>query len=377
MLIEGYVLIKIEDIFQRWRTTLERRYGQAFPAEFVDKAHENLLGAYASFDASGCADSQFLAELVSADVNKSAQRLGEMLLFERLEHAGYRPEPSPGGWGPDFRIQQDGKHICLELITPSTGDDVKINELFATHDPLNPCPEATTELRQRTLLRMTGAIAEKLTKYEGYLKDGVVGPQDVLVIVVNDALLCPDVFFYGVTHNAEAGVGGQSLAEHAVYGYGHSVWEPDSEGTKYIMKNTFREIVDNRPEPARNGDPRKPVPVSLFGSPTKEEAADIAERSSIISAVLQVTLREDYGVLMIHRDKAETDERLCENLVQPGILVSNPRARNPIDRSSHCGLMKVVDAPALTVKELWDLNNRYLKMLLGENYKEQPFPPMS
>ncbi|KHS74972.1 hypothetical protein QT13_03635 [Pectobacterium brasiliense] len=368
--------MKIEDLFQRWKTTLERRYGQGFPAEFVEKAHENLLTAYANFDSSGCADSQFFAELGSANVNKSTQRLGEMLLFERLEHAGYRPEPSSGGWGPDFRIQQDGKQICLELITPSTGDDVRINELFASHDPLNPCPEAATELRQRTLLRMTGAIAEKLIKYEGYLRDGVVGPQDVLVIVVNDALLCPDTFFYGVSHNADSGVGGQSLAEHAVYGCGHSVWEPDSEGTNYVLKSVFREIVDNRPEPARNGNPRKPVPVSLFGSPTDEDAADIAERSSIISAVLQVTLREDYGVLMTLRDKAETDERLCENLVQPGILVSNPRAKNPIDRPSQRGLMKVVEAPHLTAKDLWDLSNRHLKMLLGEDYKEQSFPGM-
>lgn len=367
-------MIKIEDLFQRWRATLERRYGQGYPVEFVDKAHENLLAAYASFGAGGCADSQFLAELCSVNANKSAQRLGEMLLFERLAHAGYRPEPSLGGWGPDFRIQQDGRQVCLELITPSIGDDAKINELFASDDPLNPCPDAATELRERTLLRMTSAIAEKLIKYEGYLRDGVVGLQDMLVIVVNDALLCPDTFFYGVSHNADAGVGGQSLAEHAVHGCGPSYWELGSEGANYTMKSTFREIVDNRPEPARNGNSRKPVPVSLFGSPAEKEAADIAERSSIISAVLQVTLREDYGVLMILRDKAETDERLCESLVQPGILVSNPRAKNPIDRPRQRGLMKVVDAPPLTVKELWDLKNRELKMLLGDGYKEKPFP---
>lgn len=370
-------MIKIEDLFQRWRATLERRYGQGFPAEFVEKAHENLLAAYARFDDSGCADSQFLAELCSANANKSAQRLGEILLFERLEHAGYRPEPSPGGWGPDFRVEQDGKQICLELITPSIGEDVKINELFASHDPLNPCPAATIELRQRTLLRMTGAIAEKLVKYEGYLRDGVVGPQDILVIVVNDALLCPDAFFFGVSHNAGSGVGGQSLVEHALHGFSHSIWEPDNGGANHVLKSTYRELVDNRPEPGRDGNPRGPVPVSLFGSPAEEKAAEIAERASIISGVLQVTLREDYGVLMILRDKAETDERLAEGLVQRGILVPNPRAKNPMDHPSQRGLMKVVDAPPLTVKELWDLNNRHLKMLLGEDYEEQPFPGVS
>ena len=370
-------MISIEEVFQRWKVTLHRRYGQGFPAGFVDKAHENLLAAYASFDAGGCADAHFLNELCSASMNKSAQRLGEILLFERLKHAGYDPKPSPKDWGPDFRVQQGGRQICLELITPSTGDDEKINELFKSHNPLEPCPNAATELRERTLLRMTAAIAEKLGKYEGYLKNGVVGHQDVLVIVVNDALLCPDAFFYGVSLNADTGVGGQSLAEHAVNGFGHSICEPNSEGANHVRKSTFRENVDNRPEPARNGNPREPVPVSLFGSPAEEKAAEIAERASIISAVLQVTLREDYGVLMMMRDKAETDERLAESLVQPGTLVPNPRAKNPIDHPSQRGLMKVVDAPPLTAKELWDLSNRHLKMLLGEGYKEQPFPGVS
>ena len=36
--------------------------------------------------------------------------------------------------------------------------------------------------------------------------------------------------------------------------------------------------------------------------------------------------------------------------------------------------MRTVDAPALFLKEAWDLKNRELKMLVGEGYKEQPFP---
>lgn len=366
--------MNIEEVFQRWKATLDRRYGKGFPAEFVEKAQENLLAAYASFDASGCADAQFLNELCSANATKSAQRLGEILLFERLEHAGLDPKPSPNGWGPDFLVQQDGKQICLELITPSTGDDVKINELFKSHDPLRPCPNAATELGQRTLLRVTAAVAEKLGKYEGYLRDGVIGTEDVLVIVVNDALLCPDSFLYGVSHNADAGVGGQSLAEHAVYGFGHSIWEPDGEGINHVRKSTYREIVDNRPEPAPDGSARGAVPVSLFKTPERDEAAEIAQRASVISAVLQVTLREDYGVLMLLREKAETEDRLCETLLRPGSLVINPRAANPLYVPLQGGLMKIVDAPALTLKGAWDLKNRELKMLLGEGYKEQPFP---
>lgn len=296
-----------------------------------------------------------------------------MLLFERLKHAGFDPQPSPGSWGPDFWIQQGGKRICLELITPSAGDDSKISELFTAHDPLNPCPIAATDLRQRTLLRLTGAVAEKLVKFEGYLSDGIVDREDILIIVVNDALLCPDSFFYGISHNADSGVGGQSLAAHAVHGFGHSVWEL-GEDSNYVRKSTSRELVDNRPEPQRDGRIREPVPVSLFGNPVDPKAAKIAKRASIISAVLQVTLREDYGVLMVLRDKAETSERLFEGLLTPGVLVPNPRAQNPVDVLLQSALMRIVDAPAPTAKEQWDLSNRHLKMLLGESYIEEPFP---
>ena len=52
--------MSIDEVFQRWKATLERRYGDGFPAEFVATAHENLQAAYASFHASGCADSHFL-----------------------------------------------------------------------------------------------------------------------------------------------------------------------------------------------------------------------------------------------------------------------------------------------------------------------------
>jgi hypothetical protein len=366
--------VNIEDLFQRWKDTLNRRYGEGFPADFVDKAHENLKVAFASFVDSKCADAHFQVELRSVNPNKSAQRLGEMLLYERLTHAGYHPEPSLAGRGPDFLLHQDGRRICLEVITPSIGDDVDITNLFKSHDPLNPSAEAATELRQRTLLRMTAAVGEKLKKYEGYLTDNVVTPEDILVIVVNDALLCPDSFFYGVSHNADTGVGGQSLAEHAVHGFGHSIWEPTADGANHVLKSTFRDLVDNRPEPRRDGSGRGPVPVNLFGSPVDAMAAGFARRASIISAVLQVTLREDYGVLMSLREKAETEERLIEGLLNPGILVPNPRANKSLDLHSQRRLMKVVDAPALTAKELWGLTNRHLKMLLGESYAEQPFP---
>lgn len=370
-------MANVEELFLRWKTTLSRRYEAGFGAEFIEKAHQNLIRVFHDFMASGCADPIFLKGICSNDANVSAQRLGEMLLYERLYHSGFAPEPSPGGKGPDFCVKAEGKRIWLELITPSAGDDLRINELFMAHDPLNPCPRDATDLRKRTLLRISHGIAEKLAKYEGYLGEGVVGPDDLLVIVVNDAAMCPDTFFYGVQFNADNGVGGQSLAEHAVYGIGHATWELADNNGRNNRKNTSRELVENRPEPKRDGTARDPVPVSLFMNPVTEKAAIIAKRASVISAVLQVTLREDYGVMMIWRDKAEKEDRILEGILNPGVLAINPRSRNTLDLPARGRLMRIVDAPDLSLREVWDLKQREFKMLFGEGYKEQPFPGLS
>jgi len=341
-------VVNKEELFSRWRATLSRRYEAGFGAEFTEQAHQNLTHVFHDFMASGCADPIFLNGICSKDVSASTQRLGEMLLYERLCHSGLDPKPSPRGKGPDFCVKVEGRRIWLELITPSTGDDSRINELFKGYDPLNPCPVDATDLRERTLLRISHGIAEKLTKYEGYLEEGVVGPEDVLVIVVNDAAMCPDAFFYGVQFNADKGVGGPSLAEHAVYGIGQTTWELVGGQRRNARKNTSRELVENRPEPKRDGTARDPVPVSLFMKPVTEKAAIIAERATIISAVLQVTLREDYGVMMMFREKAENENRILEGRLNPGVLAINPRSRNTLSAPAQGKLMRIVEAPDLS-----------------------------
>jgi len=361
-------------MFEMWRETITRRYGDAFDQNFVQQAHENLVSAYRKFIASGCADPHFINEICTSDLHKSAQRLGEVLLYERLSHLGL--SPTSKAKGPDFQVEINGRTVWLELITPSAGDDSRIGELIDAQDPLHPCPEQASELKRRSLLRVSNAVSAKIAKYEQYLEDKVVSAEAPLVIVVNDALLCPDSFYFGVSFNAGNGIGGVSLAEHAVNSVGPSMWVKRQNSGQYVLEHTFRETVKNRPEPKKDGSPRQPVPVSLFGNPTEPDAQAAAKRASIISAVLQVTLREDYGVFMLLRDKAETDERLCEALLSKGILVKNQNSKNPLDAETSSLLTTVVVAPALTTREVWDLENRRLKQLFGDAYQEKPFPDL-
>ncbi len=361
-----------KELFSRWKETLARRYGDCFDSGFVQEAHENLVSAYQKFIASDCVDPHFIDEICSSDLNKSAQRLGEALLYEKLSHLGLDPTGKP--IGPDFRVEIKGQPIWLELVTPSTGDDIHINQLFDAEDPLSPCPKQTTELRQRSLLRVTSAISEKLTKFEKYLRDGVVPPRDPLIIIVNDALLCPDSFFYGVSHNADNGVGGVSLVEHAVNGIGPSVWVAGEDPGQYVIQRTYRDFVDNRPEPKIDGGARQAVPVRLFANPTEPDAGADARKAAIVSAVFQTTLREDYGVLMLLRAKAETEERLIETPLSRGAFVKNPHANNPVNADASALLTTVVVASDLSIRDLWNLENRRLKYLLGDVFQEKPFP---
>lgn len=349
---------------ERCREVLLARYQDE---RLVDTAVSNLETVRARFLRSGCADKNFERELKSDDTGKFAQRLGEMLLFERLNHAGFRL--TSAGRGPDFRTEMKGEVAWLELVSPSAGEDTRIDELFASHNPLRPDPNAATELRERVLLRICTGISAKLEAFERYLRDGIVKPGQACVIVINDALMCsPTVPFFGVSLGAEEGIGGGPLAEHAVYGVGHRYWQKSEASSQFEIVSTFREQTNNRPEPAKDGSVREPVPVSLFARPTFERPKEFANRAQVISAVMQVTLREDYGVLMQIRAKVEQEDRVGENLLFPGAVIRNPNALVPLAPSIERGLKTMANLPSLSVEEAMELAQRRFAILTGGRY---------
>ena len=356
------------ELFNRWKETLIRRHGDS-DHEFVIQAHANLVEAYKRFKKSNCADPTFLKEICSHDLNKSAQRLGEMLLYDRLSHAFPSEAISSKAHGPDFLVEVDGRRIWLELITTTIGDDARIKELDDNYDPLNPSAEDSTELRKRHLLRITNAIDIKLKVYQKYLdeKDEAkrrVMPDDALIIVVNDAGLCPDIFGFGALVPVVEGVSGRPLIEEAVLGIG-SVRGMKTEGKEgYVFKHTYRNEIPNRPEPTKLGERRKPVPVDLF-TPSHNKS-QIQHDPKIVSALMQVTLREEYGLFMHLRHKAETEDRLGEMLLpEICVIVPNPTAFNQIDLATQRKLIQKTNLKPLSEKEAVELMGRHSRFLFS------------
>jgi hypothetical protein len=354
----------VELLSERWRKTLTRRY-ESLGEDVVNTSVANLVKAYEEFMSSGCADSHFDAQLSLDDKNSMAQRLGEMLLHERLKHAGF--ELHSNDEGPDFFAKKDGETVWLELVTPSRGDDSRIDELFDANDPLNPSADDNEELSNRTLLRISVGIRSKLKAFERYIEKGLIKPGEPCVIVVNDALMCPDAFFYGVSHGADNGVGGVSLVEHATLRFGHALWVEDHSPGQYKLTPTFRDRAPNRPEPTIDGSARHPVPVSLFAQPADDNERDFFDRSNIISGVMQLTLREDYGFFMLLRDRAEKEDRLVARLLYPGTFVPNPYAAHPLSDRLKASLMKITNLKPLSIKEATDLTQRHFELLIGKN----------
>jgi hypothetical protein len=356
------------ELFNRWKETLSQRHSDP-NHEFVIQAHANLIEAYKKFQASGCADPTFFKEICSSDLNKSAQRLGEMLLYERLSHV-FPPETiSSKSYGPDFRVVVDGRPIWLELITPTIGDDLRIWELNDIYRPHNPCAEDTTELRERHLLRITNAIATKLKVYQKYLDETdetkkTVMPDDVLIIVVNDAILCRDLFGFGVFGDVMEGVSGRPFIEEGVLGIGivRGVKTEDSNG--YVMQHTYRNEIINRPELTIDGQIRKHVPVNLFTSSHGQSQFPCDPK--IVSAVMQVTLKEEYGLFMHLRHKAETEDRLGEMLLPKiSVIVPNPTALNQIDLATQRKLIQNTNLGPPSKEEAFELKVRHLKLVWG------------
>ncbi len=339
------------DLSRRWKSVLTNRYGTTMGAALVDEMVANLVSVHAQFMGSGCADTQFEKNLNSSDEKIHAQRLGEMLLFDRLTHAGF--ELKSKDVGPDFRAEKDGEVVWLELITPSFGDDEKIPDLVNSHIPLSPSAENTVELSKRLLLRITASIKEKREKFEKYRTKMIVGKNEPCVIVINDALLCPDCHFYGVSHGADFGEGGRPLIEHATLGIGPAIWMPDVSPGKFKLVQTFLDSVPTM-KPEEDHKPQALVPVNIFNQVPYDAS------TANISGVMQVTLREDYGFLMKLRSMAETTKPETITLLYPGSFAQNENATSRLSLSLKRHLMRIVNLPSITTTETENKNHSNL-----------------
>lgn len=177
------------------QTLLEKSLLARYPhdSEECKNIRNAVIECCVKYLSSGLGDNNAERKLTSNDNSTYWQQLSEVLLAEQLEKADVKfSHPADA---PDFLIEQGGRKIWVEVITPEPkGLPGEWLEAGYRGCISVPHPEI--------LLRWTSAIKEKVDKLRGYtcrktggivngyIEKGVVDPnKDAYVIAVNGRLL--------------------------------------------------------------------------------------------------------------------------------------------------------------------------------------------
>jgi hypothetical protein len=130
--------------------------------------------------AQGLCDNNAIQRLCSINYFEYWQQLTEILLTEQLILCELNPIHQ--AVGPDILIENGGKKIWIETITPEpTGlPDEWINYVEG---------RAISVPHDKILLRWTAALKEKSEKFRKYKSEGLIGLDDICVIAINGRLL--------------------------------------------------------------------------------------------------------------------------------------------------------------------------------------------
>ena len=161
---------------------LKKRYhrndtiGQAV----IDLCHEHLKN--------NLGDTNAEKKLASDNLHTFWQQFSEVLLADQLIKAGIQPIHQ--ATGPDFLIEQDGKRIWIEVITPEPTDipNEWINRekgkvIGMPHEAMLLRWTAAIKQKKEVLLGSTAKIPN------GYITKNIVGSGDAYVIAINGRLL--------------------------------------------------------------------------------------------------------------------------------------------------------------------------------------------
>ncbi|WP_157663615.1 hypothetical protein [Burkholderia ubonensis] len=311
----------------RWRATLKARYmideTDERSRECLDEWVGTLEGIYKDFirkDARGqsISDPSFEDKIHNGTGRQYEQCLAEMLFFDRLRRERFNLTPV-GGAGPDFKASKNGVTVWFEVVTPEPDRDGEIErDLADVSSRLHPSAGHSDAFRRELLFRITSSLDTKLKKLRGDVEKGNMNPSEPCVIVLNDSLLCPpDLYMFGVTHGAEAAYDSYwPLIAHATMAKGYSYRYPLPHPTESLWARAEPSDVLNK----LNGS-RAPINMAMFEDPTNAH----------VSAVLQITLREDYAYarqlerLAWAKAMTPVGGNMIEELHR-GVLVRNPVA---------------------------------------------------
>ncbi len=179
--------------------------------------------------------------------------------------------------GPDIKLttKKEDRAIWIEATTSKKGVGKDAVPELRTDGTVQTVPE------DKIILRLTQSISEKFEKYEQYISDNVVGPNDPYIIAINRS-------------QTDFVDGASPLMLNAVFGIGHIV----------LNMKTGKKTWSPKPEIQKSSG--KSVPLGYF----------LDKKYEGISAIIY-----------------ETHNVLTLSLLSPGsnfIVVHNPLAKNPI-----------------------------------------------
>lgn len=266
---------------------LQEALAKRYPHESEKAIRESVIEACQNHIRLNLGDADAEQKLCSEAPFKFWQQLSEVLLAYQLIKAGIQLVHE--STGPDFLVEQDGKRIWIEVITPEPNSipDEWVNHVSET---------VVTFPHESILLRWTAAIKEKAEKLNRYLESRLVKPEDAYVIAVNGRLL--------------RGFGGRFPEPHGISQFPFAVEATFSVGPFGIKidPKTLKSVGSghqDRPFIAKSNGAQ--VPADTFLDP----------KFSTISGIWAV----------------DVDESLLLGTPGPMIVVHNPNAITPIPRN--------------------------------------------
>lgn len=198
-----------------YHTMIEEYINSKFPGshEQVIAYRHELIRVCKNFVDSGLADTDFVNKLTSDHAPTFWSCLSEAFLADRLHDKNFPDRPAIVG-GPDFLVSDGEQNIWIEVICPEPRG---IPDEWVTFTN-----GVTNFPHESILLRWTAAIKEKSEKLignaqgtiNGYLRSGMVGPNDAYVIAVNGCQLRNGPF------SALSGISQFPVAAEAVFPIG-------------------------------------------------------------------------------------------------------------------------------------------------------------
>lgn len=242
----------------KWLKSLSKKYGYECEKnkEIVDESVKNLEDIYYSFVNSEQSDPKFISQVLNGKNRQYEQAMGEMLFWDVLKKHSFKL-CSNNGEGPDFHFMLNGLDIYCEVVTPEVdGEGIIERHNQDINTRIVAGARRTYEQDKEIFLRITSALKNKNKKYKRDKLKGIIPENAICIVVINDALLCPEDFpMFGVSHSSDWG------------------------SPPYVARATLNRNNNLK----KNND--KNISTDGF----------LSDKLSNISAVMQVTLRDDYG----------------------------------------------------------------------------------